>query len=194
MTNRQIGQVTRLLVAWRRGDQEAESRLMSAIYGDLRRIAARAFAAERSDHTLTPTAVAHEAYVRLIDQKDVDWKDRAHFFAIASRMIRRILIDHARGGQYQKRGGGVPPISLDDGLEIVIERPDELLALDAALQALARRDPLKHSIVELRFFGGLTAAEIAEVLKVGVHKVNRQWRLARAWLFRELRGDEDPRR
>lgn len=194
MRNRQIEQVTQLLMAWRRGDSGAEDRLMSAVYDDLRRIAAKAFAAERSDHTLTPTAVAHEAYFRLIDQKDVDWKDRAHFFAIASRMIRRILIDHAREGRYQKRGGGVPPIRLDDGLEIVIERPDELLALDAALQALARRDPLKHSIVELRFFGGLTAAEIAEVLKIGVHKVNRQWRLARAWLFRELRADKEPLR
>jgi RNA polymerase sigma-70 factor, ECF subfamily len=180
--------VTGLLLAWGRGDQSAADRLVVAVYDELRRQAERAMRREGGEHTLQATALVHESYLRLVDQRRVEWRNRAHFFAIASTVMRRILVDHARARLSAKRGGGVAPITLagvaragDDGTEDV-----DLLALHEALQRLAVLDPDQSRLVELRYFGGLTIEETAEALSVSPATVKREWALARAWLRREL--------
>ena len=185
----QSGDVTSLLVASSKGDQEALNQLLPLVYDELRRLADRYLHRERSDHTLQATALVHEAYLRLIDQR-VSWANRAHFFGVAAEMMRRILIDHARSRQAAKRGSGGIKISLDDVLELTDERAADLIALDDALKALAEFDPQKARVVELRFFGGLSIEETAAVMGLGTATITRQWRLARAWLYHELSGSD----
>jgi len=180
------GEVTRLLDDVREGDRGAFDRLFPLVYQELRKIAAGRLAGARRDHTLAPTAVVHEAYLKMVDQKGVPWQSRAHFFAIAARAMRQILIDHARRKQAVKRGGHLHPITLGEeplGLEIPV---DELLALDEALDRLEALDPRLRRVVELRFFGGLQEKEVAEVLGVTTRTVQRDWTRARAWLYKEL--------
>jgi RNA polymerase sigma factor (TIGR02999 family) len=181
--------VTSLLVASSKGDQEALNQLLPLVYDELRRLADRYLHRERSDHTLQATALVHEAYLRLIDQR-VSWANRAHFFGVAAEMMRRILIDHARSKQAAKRGSGGIKISLDDVLELSDERAADFIALDDALKALAEFDPQKAKVVELRFFGGLSIEETAAVMGLGTATITRQWRLAKAWLYHELSGSE----
>jgi RNA polymerase sigma factor (TIGR02999 family) len=181
----QVRDVTALLVASSKGDEQALNQLLPLVYEELRRQADRYLKRERSDHTLQATALVHEAYIRLIDQK-VSWQNRAHFFGVAAEMMRRILIDHARGHQAAKRGSGGIKLSLEDVLNLTDEKAADLLALDDALKALAEMDPQKAKLVELRFFGGLSIEETAEVLDVGTATVTRQWRMAKAWLYQEL--------
>jgi RNA polymerase sigma factor (TIGR02999 family) len=181
--------VTRLLAEWQEGQQDALDRLMPLVYGELRAIAARHLSHEQAAHTLQSTALVHEAYVRLVGQRSARWQNRAHFFAIAAQMMRRILVDHARGRDRLKRGGGATLLALEDGL--VSSGPDadvDLLALDHALTALAALDPRGARVVELRFFSGLTVEETAEVLGVSPGTVKRDWHTARAWLYREMQG------
>jgi RNA polymerase sigma factor (TIGR02999 family) len=182
--------VTSLLVASSNGDQEALNHLLPLVYDELRRLADRYLHRERADHTLQPTALVHEAYLRLIDQK-VSWANRAHFFGVAAEMMRRILIDHARGRQAVKRGSAGIKLSLDDVLELTEEKAADLIALDEALKALAEFDAQKARIVELRFFGGLSIEETASVLGLGTATITRQWRLAKAWLYHELSQVDD---
>jgi RNA polymerase sigma-70 factor, ECF subfamily len=178
--------VTGLLRAWGQGDEQALERLAPLVYQELRRIAGRYMARERSDHTLQATALVNEAYVRLVDVKGVSWQDRAHFFAISARTMRHILVDFARSRRYKKRGGGADPVSLDESLVIQGRPGADLVALDDALNAFAAVDARSSRVVELRFFGGLTVEETAEVLKVSPETVMRDWKLAKAWLQREL--------
>jgi RNA polymerase sigma factor (TIGR02999 family) len=182
------GEVTQLLLAWNAGDAGAVERLMPLVYGELRQLAERHFRKERSGHTLQPTAVVHEAYFRLVDQTRVTWKNRGHFFAVASQAMRRILIDHARAREAEKRGGRQGRgVSLDVG--VVSPEPVEdinLIALDEALVRLKQLDDAQARIVELRFFGGLSIEETAEVMETSPSSVKREFRSARAWLFREL--------
>jgi RNA polymerase sigma factor (TIGR02999 family) len=180
------GDVTQLLVAVRGGDREAESKLYHAVYAELHRIAARYMRRERPNHTLQPTALIHEAYVDLIDQHEKDWQNRAHFYGVAASVMRRILVDHARSHQTAKRGGGEQKLSLDDALPLASEQSDEVLAIDEALARLARFDLRQSKVVELRFFGGFTEEEIAQVLGVSSRTVKREWRIAKAWLHGEL--------
>lgn len=179
--------VTTLLLAWGNGDQAALDELVPHVHAELRRIAQRAMARERHDHTLQPTALVNEVYLRLVDMKQVQWNNRAHFFALSARLMRRILVDLARARGYQKRGGGAQTLCLDDADAAMPMRPDEVVALDEALERLAAMDPRRSQVVELRFFGGLSVEETAEVLQVSRHTVMRDWTLARTWLFRELR-------
>lgn len=182
--------ITLLLHAAASGDRESVDALMTAIYQDMRRLAAHHMGAERRDHTLQPTAVVHEAYVRLIDQRKTDWKDRLHFFAVASRIIRRVLIDHARANEAGKRGGDRTRISLEDHEVAGPARDIDLMALDEALNELAEIDPQQCRIVELRYFGGCTVEEVAELLGVGKRTVDRDWQAAKAWLFLRLEEGE----
>lgn len=177
--------VTNILIASSQGDQEALDKLLPLVYTELRHLANNYLRRERSDHTLQPTALVNEAYLRLIDQ-NVSWQNRAHFFGVAAEMMRRILIDHARKHQAQKRGSGGVKLSLDEAIDVADERAAELIALDEALKALAEFDPQKSRIVELRFFGGLSIEETAEVLGIGTATVIRQWKLAKAWLYNEV--------
>jgi RNA polymerase sigma factor (TIGR02999 family) len=179
-------EVTRLLVAWGNGDQAALDELLPLVYQELHRLAARHLRRERGHHTLQTTALVHEAYLRLIDQKAAQWQNRAHFFAIAAQMMRRVLVDHARSRQYQKRGGGARRVSFDEALEVSDERAAEVVALDEALTALAEFDERKSRLVELRFFGGLSIEETAEVLGVSPGTVMRDWTLAKTWLQRQI--------
>ena len=179
--------VTTLLLAWGDGDERALEQLVPLVHRELRRLAQRAMAGERANHTLQPTALVNEVYLRLVDMKNVRWNDRAHFFALSARLMRRILVDIARSRRYKKRGGGAATIGLDEGLVAAPQREEDLVALDDALGRLAAFDPRRSQVVELRFFGGLGVEEIAEVLKVSRHTVMRDWTLARTWLFRELR-------
>jgi len=182
-----------LLVEWSHGDQDALERLTPLVYSELRRLARRHLSRERSDHTLQSTALVHEAYLRLVDQRNVQWQNRAHFFGVAAQLIRRILIDHARARQAGKRGAGACLLSLDEALDAPSGgRPLDIVALDDALEQLAKIDPRQSRIVELRFFAGLTVQETAEVLNISTPTVNREWNAAKAWLFRELnrRGPE----
>lgn len=184
------GEVTALLQDWSGGDRKALERLVPLIYGELRRLARSYLRSERPDHTLQPTALVHEAYLRLIDQKDVVWQSRAHFFGIAAQMMRRILVDHARKRHAAKRdAAGLKIVAEADAASVSQNAPD-LLALDSALDALERLDPRQARIVELRFFGGLTVEETAEVASVSPATVKREWRTARAWLRREIDGGE----
>lgn len=181
-------EVTQLLQQWSLGQQDALDRLLPTIYDELRRLAAAYLRRERRDHTLQATALVHEAFLKLVDQREVHWQNRAHFFGIAAQMMRRILIDHARAHGASKRGSGVPPLSLEEALVVVPAATVDLLALDEALTRLARVDPQQGRVVELRFFGGLTVDETATVLKVSPDTVTRDWWLAKAWLQREMRN------
>ena len=181
--------VTRLLLDWSRGDRTALDRLMPLVYDELRALAARSLRSERSAHTLQGTALVHEAYLKLVDQRQVRWQDRAHFFAVAAQVMRRILVDHARRHGAAKRGGGVAALALEDVALAAAPGPTvDWVALDRALDRLATLDSRQARIVELRFFGGLTIEETAEVLRVSPATVKNEWSLARAWLHRELQA------
>jgi RNA polymerase sigma factor (TIGR02999 family) len=185
--------VTQLLVNWSNGDQAALEELTPLVYGELRRLASRYLRRERPDHTLQSTALVHEAYMRLIDQRSVRWQNRAHFFGVAAQLIRRILVDHARSRMAAKRGSAVCKLSLDEAIETPGARDLDLAALDDALTALATIDPQQSRIVELRFFTGLSIDETAEVLHISPATVKRDWTTAKAWLFREIsRGGSNP--
>jgi RNA polymerase sigma factor (TIGR02999 family) len=181
--------VTALLTDWSRGDASALERLLPLVYDELRRVAVRQLRGERLDHTLQPTALVHEVYLRLIDQRQVEWHDRAHFLGVAAKTMRRILVDHARRRRAQKRGSGVYCVSIDDANELAATPDVPLLALDDALARLEVVDPALVKIVELRAFGGLTIEEAAHVLKVSASTAKRDWRTAKAWLNRELGVD-----
>jgi RNA polymerase sigma-70 factor, ECF subfamily len=178
--------VSLLLAEIRRGDREALDRLLPLVYAELRRIAGRYMRRERGDHTLQPTALVNEAYMRLVDQREKNWQNRAHFFGIAAHLMRRILVDYARSQGYAKRGGGARTLPLDEALVFARERSGEVIALDDALKALSAIDPRKCQVVELRYFGGLTFEEVAEVLGVSLITAKRDWNLAKSWLTREL--------
>jgi RNA polymerase sigma factor (TIGR02999 family) len=178
--------VTQLLLAWSDGDNEALEKLMPLVYGELKLLAERRLRRERSGHTLEPTALVHEAYLKLIDQKQARWRNRAHFFAIAAQAMRRILVDHARARQSEKRGGGDQKLSFDEAIDVSDQRVNQMVALDDALEALAELDPQKSRVVELKYFGGLSLEEIAEALGVSRATVIREWRMAKAWLYGEL--------
>jgi len=181
------GEVTGRLLAWNEGDASAVERLMPLVYAELRGIAERHFRRERAGHTLQPTAVVHEAYFRLVDQTRVTWKNRGHFFAIASQAMRRILVDHARARETEKRGGGGRRVTLDVGVASPEPIDDmDFIALDEALTRLKSLDGAQAQIVELRFFGGLSIDETAEALETSASSVKREFRSAKAWLFREL--------
>jgi RNA polymerase sigma factor (TIGR02999 family) len=182
-------QVTDLLVAWSNGDKLAYDRLVPLVYGELHRLAHRYMSGERPGHTLQTTALVDEAYLRLVDQK-VHWQNRSHFFAIAAEVMRRILIDYARRRRYTKRGGAARQVELDEAMLMARERSSELIALDDALKRLAEFDERKSRVVELRFFGGLSVEETADVLKVSVNTVKRDWSTARAWLYKEVMSNE----
>jgi RNA polymerase sigma-70 factor (ECF subfamily) len=179
-----------LLLAWNRGEPEALEALLPLVYDELRRLAARYLRGERDGHTLQATALVNEAYLRLIEVRQVQWQNRAHFFAMAARLMRRILVDAARARGYQKRGGGAHTLSLDEALIVPVEPGDDLVALDDALTALAAIDPRKSQVVEMRFFGGLNIDETAEALNVSRDTVKRDWKMAKLWLLRELGGAE----
>ena len=186
------GDVTRLLLAWGQGDEDALNRLVPLVQSELHRIARRCMRGERPGQTLQATALVNEAYLRLIDAQHVNWQDRTHFLAMAARLMRRVLVDIARSKHSQKRGGGALHVTFSDALAVSDERAYDLLALDEALEALAKVDPRKSRVVDLRHFGGLNVEETAAVLKVSVDTVMRDWKLARAWLLRELRGQPSP--
>jgi RNA polymerase sigma-70 factor (ECF subfamily) len=183
---------TELLLAWNRGEDEALERLMPLVHEELRRLAMRYMSRERPDHSLQATALVNETYLRLIDVKRIKWQNRAHFFAMSARLMRRILVDMARARGNQKRGGGARNVSLDVSLEEALivsnEQTPGLVALDDALKALAAIYPRKSEVVELRFFGGLDVEETAEALDVSPETVKRDWRFAKMWLLRELSG------
>jgi RNA polymerase sigma-70 factor, ECF subfamily len=181
-------EVTQLLGAWSEGDPAALDRLMPLVYAELRRMARRHMGPERPGHTLQTTALVHEAYLRLVNQDRVRWKDRAHFFAIAAQVMRRILVDHARKRRNPKRGGNATRLSLEQGATVSRERAAEVVALDDALNSLAAVDDRKSRVVELRFFGGMSIEETAQVLGVSPGTVMREWTLAKAWLQREVRS------
>ena len=181
--------VTHLLKAWTTGDEQALEKLTPLVYEQLHRVAQRCMAAERPGHILQTTALVNEVYLQLVDCGQINWQDRAHFFAVSAQLMRRILIDFARSRGYQKRGAGAPHLSLDDAPPVSQESSTNLVALDDALQALASVDGRKSKVVELRFFGGLSLEETAEVLKVSVETVGRDWKLAKVWLLRELREE-----
>ena len=187
MTASSSDTVTQLLRAWRQGDAAALDRLVPVVYQKLRRLARHYMAGQRPGHTLQATALVNEAYMRLIDCEQVNWKDRAHFFAISAQMMRRVLVEFARSRQYQKRGAGARKTSLDEGVIASPQRGQDLVALDDALQALAAEYPRQAQVVELRFFGGLSVEETAEVLHVSAITVMRDWQLAKVWLARELK-------
>ena len=179
-------QVTQLLVAWSGGDQAARDELMPLVYEELRRLAHQCMRRERPAHTLQTSGLVNEAYIRLIDQKNIQWQDRAHFFGIAARLMRQVLVDYARTRRYAKRGGDAHRVSLDEAMIISEERAGEVVALDDALKTLAEIDPRQSQIVELRFFGGLSIEETAEVLAISPGTVMRDWTLAKAWLRRAI--------
>lgn len=181
-------QVTDLLLAWGQGDQSALESLMVAVHAELRQLARREMLRERDGYTLQTTALVNEAYLRLIDLSRVRWQDRAHFFAMSSRVMRRVLVDYARSRGYQKRGAGIISVTLDEALVVSPARGADLVALDDALQALAAVDARKGQVVEMRFFGGLSVEETAEALHVSAETVMRDWRFAKVWLLRELAG------
>ncbi len=183
-------QVTELLLAWGEGDEAAFARLVPLVEAELRRIARRHMGHEHQGHTLQPTALVNEAYLKLVAINRVRWQDRAHFFAMSSRVMRRILVDHARAHRYQKRGGGAQHITLDEELPASSDASAMIVALDEALQALAALDERKGRVVEMRFFGGLTVEETAEALKVSPETVLRDWKFAKRWLASELKPRE----
>ncbi len=178
---------TTLLRAWGNGDEDARERLIPIVYGELRRLARHYLRGERPGHSVQTTALVNEAYIRLVDYKRIQWQDRAHFFAVSAQLMRRILVDHARR-RNQKRGAGLLHVSLEEAAVLAGFEDVNLIALDAAMNDLARLDPRKAQVVEMRFFGGLSVEEAAAALKVSPVTVKRDWRLARAWLYRELTG------
>ena len=178
--------VTQILKDWSEGSGDASARLMPLVYEELRRLAAQKMAHEAAGHTLQPTALVHEAYLRMVNEKNVTWKDRAHFYGIAARLMRRILVDHARTHNAVKRGGLEQKLALDEARDLPAPGPTDLVALDGALESLAKTYPRKSEVVELKFFGGLEANEIAEVLQVSEKTVLRDWSFAKLWLCREL--------
>ena len=182
----QTGAVSRLLLAWGRGDLQARDDLVPVVYRELQRRAGAYLRRERQDHTLQPTALVHEAYMRLVGQERVAWQNRAHFFAIASQMMRRILVDHAREHQAAKRPGAGVKVMLDDRIGAAQPRACGLIDLDQALAELTRIDPRQGQIVELRYFGGLSEQEVGEVLSISRATVTREWQTARAWLYRRM--------
>jgi RNA polymerase sigma factor (TIGR02999 family) len=183
--------VTKLLAEWSKGDRAALETLMPLVYGELRRVAGNYLKQEKQGHTLSPTALVHEAYLRLVTQK-LPWQNRAHFFSVAAQMMRRILVDHARSHHYAKRGGGALTLELSEAVSTPERREIDLLALDDALHSLAKLDERQSRMVELRFFAGLSIEETSEVLGVSAPTVKREWASARAWLFREIsRGSVD---
>lgn len=181
-------EITELLLSWSRGDHAALEQLIPLVYPELRRLARRYMLRENSGHTLQTSALINEAYLRLVDLQSAEWQDRAHFFAVAAQIMRHILVDHARKYRYDKRGGGKRHVPLEEGAIVRQERAGELVALDDALNRLANIDPRKSQIVELRFFGGLTVEETAEVMKLAPITIMREWRGAKAWLWREISG------
>ena len=180
--------VTQLLINWRNGDKAALDQLTPLVYEELRRLARGFMRKERSNHTLQTSALINEAYLKLADQDETNWQNRAHFFAVAAQIMRHILVDHARSYSYAKRGAGAHRVSLDDAKVFSEERAGELVALDEALTDLATIDPRKSRIVELRFFGGLNIEETAEVLELSPTTVQREWRAAKGWLQRFIKG------
>jgi len=179
-------EVTQLLLAWSQGEQAALDKLIPLVHGELSRLAHHYLSAERPDHTLQTTALVNEVYLRLVDSSQVRWQDRAHFMAVSAQLMRRILVDFARSRKYQKRGGGAQQVTLDEA-SVILQKPDaDLVALDDALNALSAADPRMGQVVELRFFGGLTEEESAEVLKVSPQTVRRDLKLAKVWLLREM--------
>jgi RNA polymerase sigma factor (TIGR02999 family) len=178
--------VTQILLNWQEGDTDAPAKLMPIVYEELRRLARNYLQRERADHTLQATALVHEAYLRMVDEKSVSWKDRAHFYGIAARLMRRILVDHARAHNAAKRGGLDQKLTLDEAQELPMKETVELVALDGALENFAQTYPRKSEVVELKFFGGLGAKEISEVLQVSEKTVLRDWNFAKLWLCREL--------
>jgi len=182
-------EVTQLLIAWSNGSQDALDKLMPLVYAELRQMAKRYMSRQAPGHTLQTTALIHEAFLKLVDQSEKHFQNRAHFFGVAAQAMRHILVDYARSRRYAKRGGGAAPVPLDEAAVVSGERAAELVALDDALEALAKVDPRKSRVVEMRYFGGLSVEETAEVLKVSVDTVMRDWRLAKTWLLRELTGE-----
>lgn len=185
--------VTALLLAWGDGDEAALARLIPIVHDELHRIARACMAGEKGDHTLQATALVNEAYLRLIGTQGMNWQNRAHFLAMAARLMRRILVDFARSQQYQKRGGGAVNVSLGPDIALSAQPGRDLIALDDALEALTKVDERKSRVIELRFFGGLSVRETAETLHVSPETVMRDWRLAKAWLLRQLRGADTNR-
>jgi RNA polymerase sigma factor (TIGR02999 family) len=192
MTTPSVAQqeVTRLLGDWSRGDVEAFGKLVPLVQPELRRLARHYMSRERPGHTLQTTALLDEAYLLLVDNSKPLWRNRTHFVAAAAQLMRRIMVDHARERGALKRGAGAMKVTLDEAALVTTTRSDELLALDEALERLAAQDPLKNQIVELRYFGGLTVDETAELLKLSQRKVEREWTMAKAWLYRALSGEE----
>ena len=183
-------EVTQLLLDWSNGNQAALEKLMPLVYEELRRLAHHYMRREHPGHTLQTTALVNEAYFRLVDQKQMRWQNRAHFFAISAQLMRRILIDHARSHQSAKRGGGAHKVSLNEVAVVAQEQAADLIALDDALRSLTAIDERKGRIVELRFFGGLSVEETAEALKISPRSVMREWSMAKAWLYKEVKSDE----
>lgn len=186
-------EVTGLLLAWSKGDQAAMEKLIPVVYSELRRLARRYMRRERTGHTLESAALVNEVYERLVDTPRVQWQDRAHFFAVCANLMRRILVDHARVKGSQKRGSGLPALSLDEALVVTSAPTPDLLDIDNALTQLTRVDERMGRVVELRFFGGLTVDETAEALKISAETVHRDWKAAKAWLMRELAGQDAAR-
>ena len=184
-------EITERLIAWGAGDRAALDQLLPVVYQELRRMAGNYLRQENPGHTLQPTALVHEAWLRLIDQARVDWRNRAQFFGVAAQMMRRILVDHAKSKHREKRGGDAVKLSLDDAINLSRERAADLLALDDALDELTRVDERKSRVVELRYFGGFTVEEIAQILEVSPETVMRDWKLAKAWLYQQIRQEAD---
>lgn len=182
--------VTRLLMNWSKGDSAALDELMPLVYGELRRLASAYLRRERPGHTLESTALVHEAFLRLIDQREVQWKSRAHFYGIAAQMIRRILVDYARAQHAEKRGSGGIKLSLDEAMAVPKGTELDVLGLNEALDRLAAMDPRQAKVVELRFFAGLSIEETAEVMELSPATVKREWTTARVWLFREMTREQ----
>jgi len=182
-------EITQLLLSWSKGDDAALEQLIPLVYPELRRLARRYMARKSPEHTLQTSALINEAYLRLVDQQNVGWQNRAHFFAVVAQVMRHILIDHARKYRYGKRGAGAQHVPLDEVAVVSQERATQIVALDDALTSLAAIDPRKSQIVELRFFGGLSVEETAEVMKLSSVTVMREWRAVKAWLYREISSD-----
>jgi RNA polymerase sigma factor (TIGR02999 family) len=183
-------QITQLLQSWSQGDKSAIDQLIPLVYDELHRMARRYMSTEKPGHTLQATALVNEAYLRLVDASQANWQNRTHFFAVSAQVMRRILVDWARSRQAAKRGNDMPMLELDESLAVPMQTGANVVDVDDALKALALVDPRKSQIVELRFFGGLTGEETAEVLKISKETVNRDWKLAKSWLLRELGGEQ----
>ncbi len=184
-------EITQLLMNWSQGDKSALDHLVPLVYPELRRLAKRHMGRENSAHTLQTSALINEAYLKLVDQQNVKWQNRAHFFAVAAQVMRHILVDHARTRNYAKRGGGAPKLPLDEAAALTEQRAGQLIALDDALRDLAALDERKSQIIELRFFGGLSLEETAEVMKISQSTVQREWRAAKAWLHHTMSNADE---